>query len=1156
MNTLNNQSKNKPMKNRIYITLTLALLTLAVTVPYTRAQSIYTPYAFTNFAGLPGVAGSADGTGTNAQFYNPHGVGVDTAGNVYVAEDANHTIRKIDTNANVTTLAGTAGVAGSADGTGTNAQFNRPGGVAVDRAGNVYVADYYNHTIRMIDTNANVTTLAGSPGQPGSIDGQGGGALFRYPNSVAVDTAGILYVADELNQLIRKIDTAGNVTTLAGSPGVPGSADGTGSAAQFRYPNGIALDSMGNLYTADTLNHTIRKITPAGVVTTLAGTVGVTGSKDGTGSAAQFNGPRNVAVDSAGNVYVADEGNRTIRKITPAGAVTTLAGSVLVAGIADGVGSAAGFNSPWGVAVDSAGKVYVADMSNNRITKGIALIQPVLLSAQRAYLEATVVSVVFSKPLVAATATTLSNYALNNGDKISQARLNPDGMTVVLTTSPLYNDVTHLLTVNNVQGTNGTTIDPNSQITVLIAGQMPSLSVYTAYAFTNFATLTTNAASWNNPGWGVAVDSAGNAYVAGYLSDTITKITPAGVMTTLAGTTGVAGSADGPGTTAQFYNPSGVAADRAGNAYVADYYNQTIRKIDTAGNVTTLAGSPGQMGSADGTGSDARFHYPNSVAVDTNGNVYVADEFSQEIRKITPAGVVTTLAGSPGVAGAADGVGSVARFSTPSGVAVDRAGNVYTGDYFNNAIRKITPAGVVTTLAGSLGQVGWADGVGSAARFNHPRSVAVDSADNVYVGDEGNQLIRKITPAGVVTTLAGSQGQAGSADGVGSAAQFNIPRGVAVDSAGTVYVVDVNGGRVTKGVIAPLMLVSAARDYLQPTLVSVVFSEPPVAATATKLSNYALNSGGTISGASVNLDGSVVLTTSPLSNNVTHILTVNNVQTAGGLSVATNSQIAVSVPSDTFRAEYGLGGTNSLLVLEAEHYNLNTAGGGSSWIFTTAPPLLLPTDANTNFSGTGAMLAVPVIGRNLGSPALGSVPAGSPRLDFTVQFTNTGTFYVWVRGVGDSAPGPSTNDSVFIGLDDALTTGITGFPLGQGYAWGNSPAGNSGPIVISTPGLHLINVWMREDGFTVDKLLLTSDGGFTPTDLGPAESPVFVPPVIRVGPGITITRSGTNVILSWPGGGTLQSSTNVVGSYLDIPGSSSPFNVPPAGAQKYYRVRQ
>ena len=211
----------------------------------------------------------------------------------------------------------------------------------------------------------------------------------------------------------------------------------------------------------------------------------------------------------------------------------------------------------------------------------------------------------------------------------------------------------------------------------------------------------------------------------------------------------------------------------------------------------------------------------------------------------------------------------------------------------------------------------------------------------------------------------------------------------------------------------------------------------------------------------------------------------------------------------------------------------------------------MPTDANTNYSGDGAMLADPNTGVNLGTPALGSVPAGSPRLDFKVQFTSTGTNYVWVRGVGDSAPGASANDSVFIGLDGALTTRLTGFPGGQGYAWGNSPIGDSGPIVITTSGFHVINVWMREDGFAVDKLLLASDIGFTPTNLGPAESSA-----LGLGPTITLTRSGANLILSWPGGGILQSSTNVVGTYVDILGSTSPFTVTPTGTQKYFRVRQ
>ena len=198
--------------------------------------------------------------------------------------------------------------------------------------------------------------------------------------------------------------------------------------------------------------------------------------------------------------------------------------------------------------------------------------------------------------------------------------------------------------------------------------------------------------------------------------------------------------------------------DAAGNVYVADASNDTIRKITPAGVVTTLAGSPGQTGSADGTGSAARFYSPRGVAVDAAGNVYVADTFNDTIRKITPAGVVTTLAGTAGQSGSADGTGSAARFDDPDGVAVDGAGNVYVADSATTRSARSRPAGVVTTLAGTAGQAGSADGTGSAARFNDPDGVAVDAAGNVYVADTSNDTIRKITPAGVVTTLAGIAG--------------------------------------------------------------------------------------------------------------------------------------------------------------------------------------------------------------------------------------------------------------------------------------------------------------------------------------------------------------------------------------------------------------
>ena len=240
-----------------------------------------------------------------------------------------------------------------------------------------------------------------------------------------------------------------------------------------------------------------------------------------------------------------------------------------------------------------------------------------------------------------------------------------------------------------------------------------------------------------------------------------------------------------------------------------------------------------------------------------------------------------------------------------------------------------------------------------------------------------------------------------------------------------------------------------------------------------------------------------------------------------------------------------------MVVLEAEHFNAKYVNvpGNKQWVFTTLPPLLAPTDVNTNYSGDGAMLADPNTAVNTGTPAFGGgAPANSCRMDYKVQFYATGTYYIWVRGVGDSNPGASADDSVLIGYNGGLAAGISGFTFGQGYAWANSPAGPNGPIVVNTPGLQTINVWMREDGFAIDKILLSSDSAFNPTGIGPAESVVV--------PTLAIAHSGGNVVLTWAGGGILQSSTNVVGTYTDILGSSSPWTNTLTGDQKYYRVRQ
>jgi sugar lactone lactonase YvrE len=546
-------------------------------------------------AGDADSPGSVDGTRAAARFNLPTGVAVDGAGNVYVADAENSTIRKVTRAGVVTTLAGTAGMSGSADGTGAAARFFFPTSVALDGAGNVYVADTGNNTLRKVTPTGAVTTLAGTPGMMGSTDGTGPAARFNFPSGVAVDGAGNVYVADQVNSIIRRVTAAGVVTTLAGTPGTPGSADGTGAAARFNFPSGVAVDGAGNVYVVDHGNSTLRKITAAGIVTTLAGTPGVSGSADGTGAAARFFFPTGVAVDGAGNVYVADF--ETIRKVTPTGVVTTLAGPPGSEGSADGTGAAARFFVPAGVAADGARNVYVADTGNS----------------------------------------------------------------------------------------------------------------------------------------------------------TLRKVTAAGVVTTLAGAAGAFGSEDGTGAAARFNGPAAVAVDSARNVYVADAGNVTLRKVTAAGVVTTLAGTPGAFGSADGTGAAARFSSPVGVAVDSAGNVYVLDD--DTVRKVTAAGVVTTLAGTAGMRGSADGTGAAARFSSPTGIAVDSTGNVYVADTVNNTIRKVTAAGVVTTLAGTAGAFGSADGTGAAARFGFPEGVAVDSAGNVYVADTGNLAIRRVTPTGTTTTV-------------------------------------------------------------------------------------------------------------------------------------------------------------------------------------------------------------------------------------------------------------------------------------------------------------------------------------------------------------------------------------------------------------------
>lgn len=674
----------------------LALLTVAAV----QAQ----PLLITTVAGYAGK-GSADGTSNTALFYNPQGVAVNAAGTVYVADTGNNTIRAITSSGVSSTLAGRVGVSGSADGANSNAFFNQPSGIALDSAGNIYVTDYGNDTIRKVSPAGAVVTIAGSAGVAGSVNNTGTNALFFHPLGIAVDSNTNLYVADYGNQLIRKISPTYAVTTLAGQAGVFGTNNGNGTAAQFYNPEGVTLDNSGNVYVADTGNAAVRMITSGGMVSALAGSPGSLGSTDGSGSGALFYQPSAIVYSSANNLlYVADYFNNTIRQVSTGGTVMTVAGLAGTTGSADGASSSARFWAPQGLAAATSGSIYIADTGNSTI---------------RTMTAAGVVNTFAGSP--------------------------------------------------SAGSANGAT------------------SISRFYSPQN-----------------LAVDNSSNIYVADTQNSIIRKITLTGTVSILAGSVGTAGSQDGNGPGALFSGPQGIAVDSGGNVYVADTGNSTIREITPGGASSTVAGLAGQPGVQDGSGTNAQFNNPEGIAVDSSGNIYVADTWNHTIREIS-GGASTTLAGEAGVFGSFDGTNSAARFNCPTGLAVDGSDNLYVCDYNNDTIRKVAPGGVVTTVAGTAGIWGSADGTNGNASFLQPAGIGVDSSDNLYVVDSGNHTLRKITSSGgnwIVSTIAGAAGLSGSTDGTGTAAEFYYPSGVA-SAGGYVYVADTGNNTIRSQGIPP-----------------------------------------------------------------------------------------------------------------------------------------------------------------------------------------------------------------------------------------------------------------------------------------------------------------------------------------------------------------
>jgi sugar lactone lactonase YvrE len=604
--------------------------------------------------GIQGYSGDG-GPATSAQLNHPWCATIDAAGNLFIADSGNRRIRKVTSGGVISTVAGngTKGYGGDG-GPATSASFDGMGGLAIDAAGNLFIADTYNARIRKVTPGGMISTVAGNGIQGYSGDGgPATSAQLNYPLGIAVDTAGILYIADSSNFRVRKVTPDGLISTVAGN-GTPGYSGDGGPAASARLGAlvSVAVDTAGNLLIAADV---IRKVTPDGLISTVAGngTPGYSGD-GGPATSAQIWQPYSVAVDTAGSFFIADLQNARIRKVTPDGVINTVAGSGTQGYRGDdGPATSALLDNPLGITIDAAGNLFIADNGNYRIRK------------------------------------------VTSGGVISTVAGN---------------------------GTKGYSGDGG-----------PATSAQLGYPY------------------GVAVDAAGNLFIADTYNYRIRKVRPGGVISTVAGN-GIQGYGGDGGlaTSAQLGYPYGVAIDAAGNLFIADTYNARIRKVTPGGVIRTVAGNGIQgYGGDGGPATSVQLNYPLGIAVDTAGILYIADSGNFRIRRVTPDGLISTVAGDGTQSYGGDGgPATSAQLSYPQSVAVDSSGNLFIGDTLNNRIRKMTPDGLISTVAGGAGfGYGGDGGPATSAHLALPSDVAVDIAGNLFISDTENNRIRKVASA-------------------------------------------------------------------------------------------------------------------------------------------------------------------------------------------------------------------------------------------------------------------------------------------------------------------------------------------------------------------------------------------------------------------------
>jgi sugar lactone lactonase YvrE len=600
----------------------------------------------------------------------------------------------------------------------------------------LYVADTDNGTIRTISPTGVVRTLAGKAGQRGYADGPGEQARFNYPVGVSVDAAGVVYVADQRNQAVRKITPEGLVSTLYGAP-TRSSADR--ERKPLAKPTSITLGPGGDLYVPDAAAGCIYRIQPA------TGAVSIWLRPEQylavARQASRFRGYSLVSLvfDSQGTGYLGD-GEGVIRKVSPTGVVSDWVGTPGMGGFDDGPGATATVGNPAGLALAPDGTLYVAD-------ERYALIRRVSSAGQ------------------------VSTVA-GQGDRPG-SRNGPVTTARFTTPRGLARGADGTLFVADALACCIRRISPQGVVSTL-AGAPLRLGGDDGPAAT---------AQFSAPE-AVAVDAGGTVYVAEGSGMAVRKITPDGQVSTLYG--GME-RPSAPARAVYLHHPTGVAVAPSGIVYVAEAGSHVVYELTPQGAIRLLAGRRSSEGGAvDGPAPEARFNHPTHLAVGPEGSVYVVDQDNAVVRRINPQGQVSTLAGTlPTYMGPRDPL-----LGTPTGLAVDASSTVYVSDGPGHVVRRITPAGVVSIWVGALGQAGHVDGPGAAARLQQPAGLSLDRCGNLYVADVGSHTVRRVSPAGAVTTVAGAPGQAGSVDGLGPAGRLSQPMSIAVGPDGAVYIAD------------------------------------------------------------------------------------------------------------------------------------------------------------------------------------------------------------------------------------------------------------------------------------------------------------------------------------------------------------------------------